>query len=275
MSVFLIFQIFLHFLSGLVIFFTGFFLWRKLRDDFEARTIGGILILTSLLFLLMGLRNLFWGLGWISESLTFNIFFTEYMIIFFLLLPFALPRFLYLVFTRPIVKTVGLILGGILYLAYLAIHFSQREKIIGHYAPESVLFEPPSLEKVFLAGIFILLIPMMLYRANIHFLQWRKTKTFPYRFLNYLLMLFIFFISIFTFFPQLSSWGGLFAYILILGGFLGIYLISSQETIKGQEFIPVPEKEEKKRADKLERLYKLTEEIDLKIEDLKKELEEK
>jgi len=229
MNVFLIFDDLLHLLSGLAMLFTGLFLWRSFREDLENRTFGGILGLLSLIFFLMFFRILFWSLGWIGEDLCRYVFFVEHAILFSALLLFALPRILDSIFNRPIVAKVSLALGTILYLVYLVVHVTQKEKVIAHYALQGLLFEAPFLEKIFLLGIFGLFLPLIVCRAGTHFLYWRRKKAPPYKFLNYLLFLFIFAMAVVGVSPQYHPWTSGRAFILILAGVLAIYIVSSQE----------------------------------------------
>jgi len=267
MDVFVVFNIFLNFLSGLAMLFTGLFVWRRFREDFEIRTLGGILALISIIFFMIGLRILFFGAGWIGENMAFDIFFAEYIIILFLILPFALPRLLYLIAPRPAVQKMGLVLGIVLFLIFLVIHFSAKEQIVFHHGPRGLLFELPLIEKIFLMGISLFFLPIMLYRVSFHFVQWRKTKTFPYRFLEYILLFFIGAMGLLAVIPQFKPWQSALSYSFILGGVLGFYLTSSQEFIKGEELISVLEEKEKEvgeakkeegKTDELERLSQLT-----------------
>jgi len=276
MDIFALFSILIHFSNGIAMFLTGLFLWKKFKEDFEIQTLGGILAFMSLLFFWMGLRNSLWNLGWIGERFTFYMFFVQYALILFFILPFALPRFLYLVFNQPIVKKIGLILGSGLYLIYLAFHFSQREKIVIHYTPQGLAFEPSAGEKFFLAGIFALFIPLIFYRINIHFSQWRKTKAFPHKFLIYLAFLFMNSVTSLTVLPRFGAWEAILGFVLSLAGILAIYLISSQALIKKEELEPFPIGEEEKEikkvpegVDKDKEIRSLITGMETKIEELK------
>jgi len=235
MDVFLTFDIFLHFLSGLATLFTGLFLWKNFKEDFENRTLGGILGFTSLIFFMMFFRAVFWGLGWIGNKQALNFFFAEYIIILFFLLLFGLPRFLYLVFNRLSAIKAGSIFGGILYLVYLVVHFSHKEEIISHYVPQGLVFELPFEEKIFLMGAIAPLLLIMVYRTIVHFRRWRGTKRFSYRFLNYLLMFFIFLTSTFALIPRFQPWQSVLGFLLMFAGVLGIYIVSSQEVMEREK----------------------------------------
>jgi len=256
-------------------FLTGLYLWRRFREDFEVRTLGGVLAVPSVFLFVMALRIIFQNLGWISDNLAFTIFFVEYIIILLVLLLFAFPRFLYLVSSRPVVKRLGLILGILLYIAYLVLHFTQKEKTIAHYAPHGLVFELPYLEKVFLAIIFVIFFIAIIYRVLFHFHQWRKTKTFPYKLLTYLLFFLTFLIPIFTILP-LEPWQIVFGYILSLAGFLGVYFVASQQFIKEEKIILTPReeiKELKEPIDKEARLQEITIRIESKMKELREEIE--
>jgi len=237
MSVFTIFDTVLHILAGLSMLLTGLFIWQKFKEDFEARTLGGILALSSIIFFMMALRNLFLGLGWIDVPLALYAFFVEYIFIFSVLLLFGLPRFFYLVFNKERAKQIGFKLGSFLFLIYLVVHFSQREEIIPHYDIPALWFELPHLEKIYVVSVLALVLFMMLYRTYIHFLQWQKTKTFPYKVAEYLLLFFIFAVSSFRVLPTVSLgvWQSVLLDILTLGGLLGAYYVFSQEIIKKEE----------------------------------------
>jgi len=283
LDIFIIFVILVESLVGIAMLFTGLFVWGKLKDDFEARTLGGVLALISILFFIMGFRDLFWALEWIDEDIAFNIFFGEYILIIFLLLPFAFPRFLYLVFNKPIAKTIGRLLGTCLFILYLILHLKQREKIVAHFVPQGLSFEPPYSEKIFLAGVFSIFLLMMLHRASFHFIQWRKTRAFPYRFLIYLLFFFTFLTAMSTVLPKFQPWQVILGYVLALAAILGIYFVFSQETIK-LEGVPQPTEEVEKRAKELEEkvstleklqnlVLELKKDVDLRAEELMKEIE--
>ena len=272
MSTFIFFGNLVNLVEILALFFTGFYLWRKFKNDFEMKTIGIILALTGLFILIMAIREVFLDFGLINENLAFYIFFIEYIIIVFVILLFIFPRFLYLVSNRPVAKKAGLALGILFYLVYLMIHFEQKDKIVIHYAPIGLTFELPFLEKIFLLTIFAIVLPMMGYKTVIHFFQWRKTKLFPHRFLTYSLLFFFGLCYPVYYFPVFKPWTIIFMRILALGSVLGIYLISSQASIKGEE---LPEHSKKEEVDELERLRKLTIELKEEVEKLKKELEKK
>jgi len=269
MSIFVVFDVLLKFLNGLAMLLTGLLIWRRFKDDFETRTLGGILALISIIFFQMSLRNILWAVVRIEENVARDIFSAGYILILFLLLPFALPRFLYLISNKEKAKRVGLVSGIMLFVIYLVIHFSQREKIITHHAPKGLMFEPPYLEKIFLISVFVLFLPMVIYRVGFHFHQWRKTKIFPYKLLNYLLLFFVGFLSLFSVLRTMDPWLEGFLFSFSLAGVLGIYFISSQELIKKEELVAIPEKEGaiEVPANELERLSKL-------MAGLKREMEE-
>jgi len=276
MDIFTLFTIGLNFLSGLAVMLVGLFMWRKLKDDFEPRTIGGFLVILSTVFFMMVLRIILWGLGLISESTSFNMFFVQYILVLSFVLPFLLPRLLYLVFNSQIAKKIGLILGIGFYLIYLVIHFSEKEKIIAHPGPPALLFELPYLEKIFFGSVALLLTPLLTQRVVVHFLEWRKRKVFPYKLIYYLILVVIVFAGLFAIIP-FQSWLMLLGFIFIIAGTLGLYLISSQELMKREEGVPSLEEEKreglKDRAEEMERLHKLTKEMQSKMAKLAKEIE--
>ena len=235
MNVFTLFNILLNFLTGSVMVFSGLFIWRKFRDEFETRTIGGILLFTSPIFLLMAFRYLFFSIGLISETVSFYLFFFEYILILSLLLPFAFPRFLLLLTNRPVAKKIGSVLGFIFYLIFLIIHFSKREEIIAHPTIIGLSFELPYIEKIFLLGVFGFSFLIMGYRAITLFYQWRKKRTFPFKLLNYVCIFLMFFSSVPFLLPEVRKWQTSLGAVLTLASVLGIYLISSQELISKEE----------------------------------------
>ena len=210
---------------------TGLFIWRNFKDDFENRSIGGLLVITSTVFFIMGFRILFYEFGLISESLSLYIFFAEYIVILFLALPFVFYRFLYVLINRPIAKIIGFIAGIGLNVIYLSVHLGQKEKIISYYTPQGLLFELPEFEKVFIFGVFFFFLLAVIHRIIVHFFHWRKTKTFPYRLLSYLLFLFAISMALLSII-NFNPWQSLFFYTLTICGILFLYLTSSQEVIE-------------------------------------------
>jgi len=231
MDISALFKILVDLITGSAMFLTGLFIWRNFKDDYENQSIGGLLAITSIMFSIMGLRVLFYELGLISESLSLYIFFAGYVIILFLTLPFAFYWFFYILINRPIAKVIGLALGIGLNIIYLSFHLSQKEKITPYYTPQGLLFELPEFEKVFLFSVFFFFLLAMIHRIIVHFLHWRKTKTFPYRLLSYLLFIFALSMAMLST-VNFNPWQSLFFYALTIGGVLGLYLISSQEVIE-------------------------------------------
>lgn len=235
MDIFSLFRVFLDFVIGLAMFLTGRFLWKNFKDDFEAKTIGGVFMLASIIFFLMFFRVLALDLGWINKDLAIWAFFVEYIVIAFLTFSFAFPRFFCLVFNTTLAKKIALILGNILFLIYLIIHFNQKENIISEYTIYGLLFNIPFVEKIFLVIIFGLLLPIMCYRAGINFIQWRRKKSSPYKFLQYLFLFLIAGVSIIYFLPYFEAWWFSLSGILSIGGVLGVYLLASQELMEKEE----------------------------------------
>jgi hypothetical protein len=232
MNAFIIFRVLTDLCLGGVGLFVGFFLLKKFKKDVEYSTIGGTLCLTSLIFLIMAFRVLLQDLGLIDRRLAFYIFLFEYPILFFLLAPYALPRFLFLVFNSPLLQKIALTISSIFYFVYLAVHFIFKEKTVFLDTPQGLVFVIPSIENIFLSFIFILLFPLMILRTRTHFLGWRKGKTSPYRFFVYLLMFFSFFLRSIYFGPTISIWLASLGDILIVGVLLGIYFFASQELLE-------------------------------------------
>jgi len=280
MNAFIVFSVFTYFLIGLIELLTGLLIWRKFKDDFEVRTLAGILIVQSPIFLLIAFRILLWDLGWIDKDLSFYIFFFEYIYTFPAVFLFTFPRFAYLVFKRPIAKKIGWVFSGIIVLLYVIIHLSLRAEIIPHYSPIGLLFEIPALEKkvFFFTSIFIL--PLIIQRVVFHFRQWRKTKTFPYKFLEYLFLSFSLFMASVAITPPsalFDYWRALLGFIVMLAGVLGFYFIASQELIKKEEMTLVfkgERGEEEEKADRLERLRKLKIELSEEVEKSKRKIGE-
>jgi len=232
MDAFIAFKVLVNSLMGLTMFLTGFFLWREFKEDFEMKTLGGTLALPSLISFVTAFRVLFWDLGWVDENLASNIFFVEYILVFFFISFFILPRFLYLVINKPIVEKIGLLLGIGLYVVYLTIHFDQKGEIVAHYTPQGLVFELPYLEKIFLLFVFLFFIPLMFSRAISHFYQWRKKKAHSHRFFIYLSFFFILVMAAYTIFPQFQPWQTELGFILLLAGIFALYLLSYQELIE-------------------------------------------